>query len=97
MLCLLLRISPSEGDSIGSDPPSYRGSPQEGIRPAGLPIDPKQPHKPAINGLNGRFAHILTVAIQSYIDIAILFLILLNCREIESGPMYLTHLQLCPM
>uniref|UniRef100_A0A8C2BG86 Si:ch211-1e14.1 n=1 Tax=Cyprinus carpio TaxID=7962 RepID=A0A8C2BG86_CYPCA len=47
------QISPSEGDSIGSDPPSYRGSPQEGIRPAGLPIDPKQPHKPAINGLNG--------------------------------------------
>ncbi|XP_052386813.1 UPF0606 protein KIAA1549 [Carassius gibelio] len=47
------QISPSEGDSIGSDPPSDRGSPEEGIRPVGLPIDPKQPHKPAINGLNG--------------------------------------------
>uniref|UniRef100_A0A672PVC5 UPF0606 protein KIAA1549-like n=1 Tax=Sinocyclocheilus grahami TaxID=75366 RepID=A0A672PVC5_SINGR len=47
------QISPSEGDSIGSDPPSDRGSPEEGIRPAGLPIDLKQPHKPAINGLNG--------------------------------------------
>ncbi|XP_016318437.1 UPF0606 protein KIAA1549 isoform X1 [Sinocyclocheilus anshuiensis] len=47
------QISPSEGDSIGSDPPSDRGSPEEGIRPAGLPIDLKQPHKPAISGLNG--------------------------------------------
>ncbi|KAL1257025.1 hypothetical protein QQF64_012570, partial [Cirrhinus molitorella] len=47
------QISPSEGDSIGSDPPSDRGSPEEGMRPAGLPTDPKQPRKVAVNGLNG--------------------------------------------
>ncbi|XP_073707002.1 UPF0606 protein KIAA1549 [Garra rufa] len=48
------QISPSEGDSIGSDPPSDRGSPEEGMRPAGLPTDPKQPRKVAVNGLNGK-------------------------------------------
>ncbi|XP_043072597.1 UPF0606 protein KIAA1549 isoform X2 [Puntigrus tetrazona] len=47
------QISPSEGDSIGSDPPSDRGSPEEGMRPSGLPTDPKQPRKVAANGLNG--------------------------------------------
>ncbi|XP_050991526.1 UPF0606 protein KIAA1549 isoform X2 [Labeo rohita] len=47
------QISPSEGDSIGSDPPSDRGSPEEGMRPSGLPTDPKQPRKVAVNGLNG--------------------------------------------
>ncbi|XP_058607722.1 UPF0606 protein KIAA1549 isoform X2 [Onychostoma macrolepis] len=47
------QISPSEGDSIGSDPPSDRGSPEEGMRTSGLPTDPKQPRKIAANGLNG--------------------------------------------
>ncbi|XP_067276298.1 UPF0606 protein KIAA1549 isoform X1 [Pseudorasbora parva] len=47
------QISPSEGDSIGSDPPSERGSPEESMRHAGLPTDPKQPRKVAVNGLNG--------------------------------------------
>nr|XP_684863.4 UPF0606 protein KIAA1549 isoform X2 [Danio rerio] len=47
------QISPSEGDSIGSDPASERGSPEEGTRPAGLPSDPKQTRKSAANGLNG--------------------------------------------
>lgn len=61
MLCILLRISPSEGDSIGSDPPSDRGSPEEGMRTSGLPTDPKLPRKIAANGLNGKFAHILTI------------------------------------
>lgn len=47
------QISPSEGDSIGSDPPSERGSPEESMRHAGLPTDPKQTRKVAVNGLNG--------------------------------------------
>ncbi|XP_077049736.1 UPF0606 protein KIAA1549 isoform X5 [Siphateles boraxobius] len=47
------QISPSEGDSIDSDPPSERGSPEDGTRPPGLPCDPKQPRKAAVNGLNG--------------------------------------------
>lgn len=54
----MLRISPSEGDSIGSDPPSDRGSPEEGMRPSGLPTDPKQPRKVAVNGLNGKSAYL---------------------------------------
>lgn len=47
------QISPSEGDSIDSDPPSERGSPEDGTRPAGMPTDPKQSRKAAVNGLNG--------------------------------------------
>uniref|UniRef100_A0A673LTX5 UPF0606 protein KIAA1549-like n=1 Tax=Sinocyclocheilus rhinocerous TaxID=307959 RepID=A0A673LTX5_9TELE len=47
------QISPSECESIGSDPPSDRGSPEEGMRTSGLPTDPKQPRKIAANGLNG--------------------------------------------
>ncbi|XP_052008744.1 LOW QUALITY PROTEIN: UPF0606 protein KIAA1549 [Xyrauchen texanus] len=47
------QISPSEGDSIGSEPSSDRGTPDEGMRPAGLPIDPKQSRKVGVNGLNG--------------------------------------------
>ncbi|XP_051725710.1 UPF0606 protein KIAA1549 isoform X2 [Ctenopharyngodon idella] len=46
------QISPSEGDSIGSDPPSERGSPEEGMRPAGLPTDPKQSRPPPMNGMD---------------------------------------------
>lgn len=74
-----LRISPSEGDSIGSDPPSERGSPEEGMRPAGLPTDPKQSRKVAVNGLNGKFVHILTLAVQSYIDV-LQFFFSLKCN-----------------
>ncbi|XP_016386296.1 UPF0606 protein KIAA1549-like [Sinocyclocheilus rhinocerous] len=48
------QISPSECESIGSDPPSDRGSPEEGMRTSGLPTDPKQPRKIAANGLNGK-------------------------------------------
>ncbi|XP_055030194.2 UPF0606 protein KIAA1549 isoform X1 [Misgurnus anguillicaudatus] len=47
------QISPSEGESVGSDPGSERASPEDGTRPAGLPSDPKQTHKVAVNGLNG--------------------------------------------
>lgn len=59
-LCVFVRISPSEGDSIGSDPASDRGSPEEGTRPAGLPTDPKQTRKAAANGLNGKFGLLFT-------------------------------------
>lgn len=55
------------------------------MRTSGLPTDPKQPRKIAANGLNGEFAHILI-----NIDVLHFFLMLLNCREIESGPTYLT-------
>ncbi|KAI7802456.1 UPF0606 protein KIAA1549 isoform X1 [Triplophysa rosa] len=47
------QISPSEGDSVGSDPGSERASPEDGTKPAGLPSDPKQTRKAAVNGLNG--------------------------------------------
>ncbi|XP_051579871.1 UPF0606 protein KIAA1549-like isoform X2 [Myxocyprinus asiaticus] len=47
------QISPSEGDSVGSDPSSDRGTPDEGMRPASLPSDPKQSRKVVVNGLNG--------------------------------------------
>lgn len=57
---LLFRISPSEGESVDSDPPSERGSPEDGTRPAGQATDPKQPRKAAVNGLNGTFVYTLT-------------------------------------
>ncbi|XP_051513138.1 UPF0606 protein KIAA1549-like isoform X1 [Myxocyprinus asiaticus] len=47
------QISPSEGDSVGSDLSSERGTPEEGVRPVGLPSDPKQSRKVVVNGLNG--------------------------------------------
>lgn len=45
------RISPSDGDSVGSDPSSDRESPKENPRLSG---DSKQPRKMAANGLNGK-------------------------------------------
>ncbi|KAA0715127.1 hypothetical protein E1301_Tti008822 [Triplophysa tibetana] len=47
------QISPSEGESVGSDPGSERASPEDGTKPSGLPSDPKQTRKAAVNGLNG--------------------------------------------
>ncbi|XP_072551392.1 UPF0606 protein KIAA1549 isoform X2 [Salminus brasiliensis] len=44
------RISPSDGDSVGTDPSSDRESPKDNPR---LPGDSKQPRKMASNGLNG--------------------------------------------
>ncbi|KAL7871085.1 hypothetical protein SRHO_G00085820 [Serrasalmus rhombeus] len=44
------RISPSDGDSVGSDPSSDKESPKENLR---LPSESKQPRKMATNGLNG--------------------------------------------
>ncbi|XP_049339567.1 UPF0606 protein KIAA1549 isoform X2 [Astyanax mexicanus] len=44
------RISPSDGDSVGTDPSSDKESPKENPR---LPGDSKQPRKMATNGLNG--------------------------------------------
>lgn len=52
--CCLVRISPSEGDSVGSDPGSERASHEDGTNPAGLPSDTKQTRKAAVNGLNGK-------------------------------------------
>ncbi|XP_066540889.1 UPF0606 protein KIAA1549 isoform X2 [Hoplias malabaricus] len=44
------QISPSDGDSVGSDPSSDKESPKENPRLAG---DSKQPRKMTANGLNG--------------------------------------------
>ncbi|XP_058243960.1 UPF0606 protein KIAA1549 isoform X1 [Hemibagrus wyckioides] len=47
------QISPSDGDSLGSEPFSERESPKANPRQTGLSSDPKQPRKMAPNGLNG--------------------------------------------
>ncbi|KAK3548702.1 hypothetical protein QTP70_017254, partial [Hemibagrus guttatus] len=48
------QISPSDGDSLGSEPFSERDSPKANPRQTGLSSDPKQPRKMAPNGLNGK-------------------------------------------
>lgn len=52
-LCFI-RISPSDGDSLGSEPFSERDSPKANTRQTGLSSDPKQPRKTAPIGLNGK-------------------------------------------
>ncbi|XP_060734080.1 UPF0606 protein KIAA1549 isoform X1 [Tachysurus vachellii] len=47
------QISPSDGDSLGSEPFSERDSPKANTRQTGLSSDPKQPRKTAPIGLNG--------------------------------------------
>ncbi|XP_060779657.1 UPF0606 protein KIAA1549-like isoform X2 [Neoarius graeffei] len=44
------QISPSDGDSLGSEPFSERESPKANPRQAGLSSDPKQPRPPPLNG-----------------------------------------------
>ncbi|XP_053091032.1 UPF0606 protein KIAA1549 isoform X2 [Pangasianodon hypophthalmus] len=44
------QISPSDGDSLGSEPFSERESPKANPRQAGLATDPKQPRPPPLNG-----------------------------------------------
>ncbi|KAI5623863.1 UPF0606 protein KIAA1549 isoform X3 [Silurus asotus] len=43
------QISPSDGDSLGSEPFSERESPKANPRQAGLSSDPKQPRPPTLN------------------------------------------------
>ncbi|XP_062402505.1 UPF0606 protein KIAA1549-like [Sardina pilchardus] len=47
------RISPSDGDSVGSDRSSEKDSPAGRLRGSSAPYDPKQPRKMVANGLNG--------------------------------------------
>ncbi|XP_062860330.1 UPF0606 protein KIAA1549 [Trichomycterus rosablanca] len=47
------QISPSDGDSVGSEPFTEMESPKEISRHSGPSTDSKQPHKAATNGLNG--------------------------------------------
>ncbi|KAG5274037.1 hypothetical protein AALO_G00158470 [Alosa alosa] len=47
------RISPSDGDSVGSDRSSEKDSPAGRLRGSSAPHDPRQPRKMVANGLNG--------------------------------------------
>ncbi|GAA6089911.1 UPF0606 protein KIAA1549 isoform X4 [Tachysurus ichikawai] len=44
------QISPSDGDSLGSEPFSERDSPKANTRQTGLSSDPKQPRPPPLSG-----------------------------------------------
>uniref|UniRef100_A0A4W4E3X4 Uncharacterized protein n=1 Tax=Electrophorus electricus TaxID=8005 RepID=A0A4W4E3X4_ELEEL len=47
------RISPSDGDSMGSEPSSERETPEENLRQNGASVESKQQRRTAVNGLDG--------------------------------------------
>lgn len=63
MFFMFVRISPSDGDSLGSEPFSERESPKANTRQAGLSSDPKQPRKMFSNGLNCKISVPLLVLV----------------------------------
>ena len=54
-VCLLGRISPSDGDSVVSDHSTERESTEENLRAQATPSDSKQTRKVPINVLNGKW------------------------------------------
>ncbi|CAL8242301.1 unnamed protein product [Merluccius merluccius] len=59
------RLSPSDGDSLGSDQSSGRESAEESTRPVATPSDGKQHRKTAKNGKRGYFISFLWKVIYS--------------------------------
>uniref|UniRef100_A0A672NZF7 UPF0606 protein KIAA1549-like n=1 Tax=Sinocyclocheilus grahami TaxID=75366 RepID=A0A672NZF7_SINGR len=62
------RISPSEGDSIGSDPPSDRGSPEEGMRTSGLLTLSHIPYTVGPPPMNGMDEPLSSASIFEHVD-----------------------------